>query len=216
MQTDLNKLRQHLEALTAESCPADATRDEESAGLRAAWLAFGKLLEEHRAELDGSAALSEVRQMSWRLGRPCLGPAGDADLSGTRRATCRPIPTGRHPSGRRWLLTAASVAAACVVLAVAIGRHVRTAKPAAAPTPEQVVAKASPSRAGPCQANRTATASRTGQWDWDDSEDQAIDQLGQATIQVEQDELASTAGSSSIVNELDAIQKVANGHNTPF
>jgi hypothetical protein len=103
------------------------------------------------------------------------------------------------------------------VLAAAIGRHVRTTKPAAAPTPEQVVAKVSPpQRLASRQANRTATASRTAQWDWDDSEDRAIDQLGQATIQVEQDELASTAGSSSIVNELDAIQKGVNGHNTPF
>ena len=176
--------------------------------MRAAWLAFGKLLEEHRAELDGSAALSEVRQMSWRLGRPCLRACRRRRPFRHAVRTCRPIPTGRHPSRRRWLLAAASVAAACVVLAVAIGRHVRTTKPAAAPTPEQVVANVSPSRRlAPRQANRTATASRTGQWDWDDSEDQAIDQLGQATIQVEQDELASTAGSSSIVNELDAIQK---------
>ena len=228
MPIDLNKLRQRLEALTAESCPADALQDEESAGLRAAWLAFGALLEENRAELELEAETTG-RQDKQRLqynetllpARVQASPdsyflASSADSRLTGNGRPRPSASKHFLGGRAWLLAALS-AAACVVLALAIGRHVRATKPATAPTPEQIAVKAAPSRhPTPLQAGPVASASRAADWNWDDSADQAIDQLGRATIQVEQDELASTAGSGSILDEFEAVGKGAADRDVSF
>ncbi len=225
MPTDLNKLRQRLEALTAESCPADALQDEESASLRAAWLAFGVLLEENRAELEleaetiGQQGQQRLRYKETPLpARVQTSPdsyflAHSARSRSTGDGRLRPS-ASKHFLGRRaWLLAAVS-AAACVVLALAIGRHVRATKPVTAPTPEQIAAKVAPA---PLQTGPVATASAAADWkNWDDSADQAIDQLGRATIQVEQDELASTAGSGSILDEFEAVGKGAADRDVSF
>ena len=204
MSEDLNELRRHLEAITAQGSPADATEDEESAGLRAAWLAFGKLLEESQAEVGASFARPELWQSI----------AAEADApSPAKRAESPPSPFRDARRRRKWLLALTSVAAACVLMALAIGRHVGTTKPAAPAAGEKVAAKLpTPPDRLPSQANPRATASHAAQWSWDNSTDQAIGLLGRATIQVEQDELASAAGSSSILDEFDAIGKGVNSN----
>jgi hypothetical protein len=201
---DLSKLRRHLEALTAERCPAEAIQEEESAGLRAAWLAFGKLLEDSQAEADISSALPEARQ-----GIPA---AGDIWLAAVKGVDSRPLPIARSLRRRKWLLAATAAAAASVLLALAAGWYVQRMKRAAGPSPEQIAVKVSPQLPGPTNrpAGALTTASRAADWTWDDSVDQAIDLLGWAAIQVEQDELASTAGSSSILNEFEAIRNGVN------
>ena len=79
------------------------------------------------------------------------------------------------------------------------------------PAPK-LIAKKAPAPQGQRQTTPARKTSRSAEWDWDDSADEAIDQLGKATIQVEQDELASTAGSNSILSEFDAIRKGVNNH----
>jgi hypothetical protein len=178
---DFDRLDRRLEAITAEDCPAEALGDAESVALRKAWLAFGRLLEENQAA-----------------------------------AGVQPRPSPRPPlrRGRRWRWAKVAVAAASVLLGVTFGRYLwktqadGNSRPAVA-LPETVAAKppGSPPHRVHSEASPPPAATNAADLSWDDSVDQAVDLVGRSTVALQQDELASTAGSSSILGELDAVQR---------
>lgn len=201
---DLDRIRR-LEAITAKHCPAEVVEDEESAGLRAAWLALGTLLEANQAQMAARSALSETSRTI-----PTGEQLPQSAASGTQ---LQPSSERRFGRRRTWLLAAVPVGAAAVLLALAMGWHARmTVKPTTPVAPEQTAVKAplSPSPSKTPQTDALAATRHTSDSDWDDSTDQTIELIGRATIQVEQDELASTGGSSSIIEELDAVRKHVN------
>jgi hypothetical protein len=173
--------------------PADEGLDDESAELRATWLAFGKLLDTARADL---AAARGSRSSEW------IGKS--------------PTPVRHRP---RFIQVAVAVAALAATLLVAITAawHIHGGLRTAVPQLSPEVAVKSPDAphsaavnsggrvgvtsplstagtvlpAAPMAGVLAAADRRSAAEEWNDPLDQQLDRAGRAVVQVQDDTLAS-------------------------
>jgi hypothetical protein len=178
----LGDLQRRLESITSEHCPPDAPLDAESAALRGAWLAFGKLLEASQGEQRQQAPPSPLAVARQSRKKRLLAAA--AALAGSLLIAV----------GIGWYLRLAGPPAASPLASpssggLAVNESKRSPAPPSGPTRPL---------AGP---------SREANLKWEDPLDREIGVAGRATVQAGQDELASAAGAGLLRYELEELGK---------
>jgi len=177
----LGDLQRRLESITSGHCPRDAPLDAESAALRGAWLALGKLLEASQGEQRRPvppAPLPAVRRRKKQLLAVVAALAGSLLIA---------VGIGWH------LRRAGPPAASSPASPVSGGLAVNESKPS----------PASPNN----DARPLPAPSRKADLKWEDPLDWEIGVAGRATVQAGQDEVASAAGAGLLRYELEELSQ---------
>ena len=179
MSDEPRDLQRRLEQATAADCPADKPLEPDTASLREAWLAFAALL-----EATGPAPLEKLRseqEITVRFGK------GRVPFSLRENRDGPPV----IPRTRRRLAAVAALAASIAVAVTLIWNGMR--QPAGPPpladgpaSPD--IEQPAPDSKQPRQALAANDVDQDAdQFDWDDSLDEQLVQVGQEIVRVQQD-----------------------------
>ncbi len=214
MNDDLSELQRSLELITAAQLPPDVELDRESAELRAAWSAFGKLLDAAQA---GGEFPAQTLQPP-RIGRRCRWPlVAIAVLAATVLLAITVALHLRRAPGSTISGASAEVAVKGPDVsprsAVTTGsRPVKFSLVITGVTPRSPVITGNRSagvshRATSGTAKPIAAASRDTRQQWNDPLDQQMHRVDAMVMQVRDDSLASTVGSGQIRYQFEKIPK---------
>lgn len=177
MSDDLSELQRRLEQITAGRDAAGAELDPESAELRAAWLAFGELLEADQSGVGSAARPLRLPPTGRRRGWPLAAVAAMAAsvlVAVTVLWHTRTVTPGPAASG--------SPAAVAV-------------KNATPPVPLQTA-----------PARSAQPSSFVAGLSLDDPLDQQIASVGRTIVEIRQDQFVSAAGPSSLQYQLESVR----------
>ena len=182
MSDEPRDLQRRLEQATAADFPADTPLEPETAALREAWLAFAALL-----EATGPAPLEKLRseqEITVRFGK------GTVPFSLRENRDSPPVIPGAVRTRRR--LAAVAALAASVAVAVTLiwnGMRQPAGPPPLADGPASPdIEQPAPDAKQPRQALAANDVDQDAdQFDWDDSLDEQIVQVGREIVRVQQD-----------------------------
>jgi hypothetical protein len=180
MNEDLDKLQRSLEQATAPK-PAPGDLDLQTKSLRAAWVAFGQLLE---------TAQPRTTELSFPL------PSNGTGANAARR--------------RRRLLSAAGLLAASLLIGIATAWMFRTTtnQPASPVVLAGQTASVNTNRVTPAEKQRQAAATDP---QWNDSLDEQIAQVGQGVILAQQDQYSAADALGAVQYGIERIQQDVDG-----
>jgi hypothetical protein len=183
MTADRKRLQRLLEQVTAAVDAPASDLDPHAQSLREAWLGFGHLLEAAKsAAYDVPLPLGEWLNLS-----PL--PLGEGQrVRVGQRVTALP----RRRRARRWLLSAAALVAASLLIAVVATWTPWTTEQTPSPSPvaPQTAAIKAPGATLVQQQGQTVRTPAEPQWD--DSLDEQIAQVGQQLTSAQESQLSGT------------------------
>ena len=197
MSEDLERLQRLLEQATAAEGTSADDRDPETVSLREAWIGFGRLLEAAQSPVGAAV------QLPHQLDRLSPLPLGEGQ-------GVRAMP--RRLRVHRWLISAAALVAASLLIAILAVRGPRATDRAKSPSPA-VPQTAAINAAGATLVHQEREAVKTAaEPQWDDSLDEQIAQVGRRMVYAQQEAYAGPDAYEPVRYGIEQMQQDLEGN----